>query len=209
MSKVIEKKLFIILLIACYIVIFSVLAKAGGMGSKMGGTTAYTNLYSTSGMSGMGGHSNNTTTYYNSADFYRTNSLLGYPSYNTYSPYGYNYGSSLLSPSYSYAYGSPLSYNYANAYNGLSPLNGLYNNYSWGTPYGGTTSVVTGKNYTTEQSYTTYVPGGEVTTTVAEETETSAVPVSNYFGNLFGNSYYNNPYYGYGYGNTYGSPYLW
>jgi hypothetical protein len=210
MFKVIEKKIFIILLVACYIVIFSGLAKAGGMKSgSMGGTTYYT----TSGM-GSSGMGHNTTSYttYNTADFLRSNSLLGYNygypgyGYNTYSPYSYSYGSA-LSP-YSYGYGSSLApYSYANAYSGLSPLSGLYNNYSWGNPYGATTSVVTGENYTQEQTYTQYVPGGEVSTTIGKETETTRVPISYgygaaspFYGNLLGLGNTYNNLYGYGYG---------
>jgi hypothetical protein len=217
MIKVIEKKIFILLLIACFIVIFSGLAKAGGM-SKSGGmsTTSYSPYYTTSSskMGGMHGSSTNYTSYYNTADFARTNALLGYTGYN---PYSYNWGVGT----------TPYGYNYANAYSGLSPysLGGAFNNYGWG----GTTSVVTGENYTTEQSYTTYVPGGEVTTTVGKETETTVVPVQNlfgntygygysnplglgntYYGNLYGNTYLNNPLYGYGYGSSYSNPYyLW
>jgi hypothetical protein len=93
-----------------------------------------------------GGHSKGST-YYPSYYPYtgRVNSALGYP--------GYGY-SSLYSPYSSY---------------GLGNLFGL-GGYGYPGSYGG---VVTSKDYGVEQSYTTFVPGGAVTTSVSEGTEVS------------------------------------
>jgi len=191
MFKVIEKKFFILLIVVVSMVVVPFLAEAGGMGgmsSKHGSTT-----YVVSG--------SNYANYYSPT---RANSLL-YPSTYT-SPY-YNYGSLYSGGLNGYNYGTPYTYG----------LNG----YTYGSPYTysglnalnfGQQQVVTGKEYTQEQSFTQYVPGGEVTTTLGETTETAVIPsygslLSPYNYNYgLGTGYLGNAYnYGYGYNYPYNS----
>ena len=172
------------------------LATAGGMG---GG--------------GMGGgkHSSGTT-------YVVTNSRLGGSYGNLYSsPYRYT----SAYPYSGYNYGSP-SYGGFNSYNYGSPSYGGFNSYNYGSPYsyGGLNSwnfgqqqVVTGKEYTQEQSFTRYVPGGEITTTVGEDTETAIInPYSNQYNyglgaGYLGNNYGYNNYPGYGFNTGYNNLY--
>jgi hypothetical protein len=149
------------------------------------------------GMGKTSKHGSSTYTYYTGTN--RLGSYLGtYPNYysNYYSPFRTN---SVIYPS---TYTSPYNYGSLYSYGGLNPWN-----------YG-QQEVVTGKEYTQEQSFTRYVPGGEITTTIGEDTETTVInPYGNlynynyglgtgYLGNTFGYGY--NPYqYNYGYNNLY------
>ena len=149
MSKVIEKRNFILLFIVLSMVCVPFLAEAGGMGGKSSGMST----------------KHNTTSY-----VYTNNSRLG--SLGAYYPSTYK---SLYNSAYSpYRYTSayPYTTSYARPY-GTTQAYGLgtwpYNNYGYGQ------TVVTGKDYNVEESFTRYVPGGEVTTTVGETTETSTV----------------------------------
>lgn len=88
-----------------------------------------------------------------------------YPTYSTtYSTYP-TVLNSVLPSAYSCVYNLNQPYLFNNTF--TSPLLG-----SAGYPVG----QVTTKDYTVEQSRTTYVPGGEVTTTVSQGTEISTVP---------------------------------
>jgi len=144
------------------------------------------------GMGGSMGMSNTSSTYYTYPSTTRLQSAWP-TNYSTYTnPYRYT---SALYPN-TYSYGNYYTPQYS--YGGLSPYN-----------FGQT--AVTGKDYTVEQSFTQYVPGGEITTTVGEETETSTFPTYNslspYSYNYgLGTNYFGNAY-NYGYGLNTLSPY--
>ena len=204
MSKVIERKNFIILFVALCMVFIPLIAEAGGGGMKKGG------------MGGMSGMSGGNTNYSNYNYTNRGGSYLtSYPGYSygtprySYGTPGYNYSvpryNSVLTPTIGT---SPYNYNWGSQYS----LGGGLNSYG----YGSGVIPVTTKDYTVEKSYTQYTPGGAVTTTFGEITDNDYIsvgsPYSNNYGwgaGLLGNSYnYGLNSYGLGnYGLGVSSPY--
>ncbi len=157
-----------------FIIILSVPALAmGGHGGGMGGCCG-----------GMGGGYSYYPSYATGAGRY-SNVLGYYPGGygNIYS--GYPLMNTIGRPVYG---GGAYGYPYASS---VMPYatQGLYN------PY------VTGRNLLYEQSYTTYVPGGEVTTTIGEGSTIPVNPFMNY--NPYGYGYSYNPYSYGGYGTGY------
>lgn len=194
MFKVIEKKFFILLIVVLSMMVVPFLAQAGGMG----------------GMSSMSSkHGSTAYTYY--TDSSRLGSYYTSPYYSNYYNYNPLRTTSVLYPN---TYGTPYNYGSLYSYGGLNPLTYGY----------GQQQVVTGKEYTQEQSYTQYVPGGEITTTLGETTETSVLnPYSNFLSPYtynynygLGTGYLGNAYnygigttYPYNYGYNYGLNYLY
>lgn len=186
MLNVKSKKDIIPFLIAISILLIPVLVEAGG-GHNKGGSSLYNiasyGMYD-SGCCGGSSYNYLYPSYYQSNG--RTLSGLGnYPSYSYYPT-----RSNSILPSYS---SYPLMSNYNQLYSlGNSGLNygfnyGLNSIYPWGQ------SQVTSKDYTVEQSRTTYLPGGSITNTVSESTEITLFPqlgsYMNYLNpyNTFGN----------------------
>jgi len=115
-----------------------------------------------------------------------------YPAYsNSYLPYANTYSAyptvlnSILPSAYSGVYNLNQPYLLGNTYTGNTYTSPLWGNTGYNYPVG----QVTTKDYTVEQSRTTYVPGGEVTTTVSQGTAISTVPQ---YAPLLSTSY--NPY---------------
>lgn len=164
------------------------------------------------GMGGMGGMSGSgmSTLYTTQPQYYyttgRTNAYsYGYPNYYNTGYYNTGY------------------YTYPRYNTVVTPTTTIP--YNWGSPYvlggwpynyGGNTVPVTTKDYTVEKSYTQYLPGGELTTTLGETTDTDIISVSNNLfpynqtygygaGSLLLNPYYSN----YGYPYHWGSTFIW
>ena len=132
--------------------------------------------------------------YFNYPVYYQSAGRNGFALGTSYPGYSYYY------PAYTTAYSAyPVALNIAlpSAYSSLYNLNQPYQSGNpfisslWGnTGYSYPIGQVTTNDYTVEQSRTTYVPGGEVTTTVSKGTEISTVPPYN----PLLSTLYNNPY---------------
>ena len=153
---------------------------AGGMGGK---SSSYSMGKSHSGM--------NTNNYSYYQDYNRLGTTWGTsPSYYNTNPY---YNTTYRTNPY---YNTTSRYNSAiTPYTGstLWNTNSLYPVNSGWNPYGATQEVVTDKDYTVEQSYTQFTPGGAVTTSVSETTDTTVIPTTSPWSLGYSNAYpYNN-----------------
>jgi len=166
----IKKNIFIIL-IAISVFLIPVLVEAGMSGSKGGHMTSSYNPY------------NYSSNYYG-----RNDSALGlYESIYGGGLYGGTYGGGLYGGTYGGGlyggtYGGGLyGGTYGGGLYGSTFGGGLYGSTFGGGLYGGLygnsgLNQVISNEYTTEQSQTWYVPGGEYTTTISESTEISTIP---------------------------------
>jgi hypothetical protein len=199
MCKLFDIKKFVILFTIMMMLAIPVFVKAGGHGG-MGSM----------GMGGMGGHGSAYGYGYGGYGYTPTTTEAALLS-GRYTPYPTVLGGGLYSSPYSYSpyrLGSVLGTGLGYAYPGSLGLGayglggyglggyglggyglGGYGLGGYGLGYPGG-PVVTSKDYDVEQSYTTYVPGGAVTTTVSEGTEVTT-PVNPYMlGNPFYGSFY-------------------
>jgi hypothetical protein len=161
-----KAKKYLIVLMGIIAILAPVLVEAHGGGGGGGGGCCGQNLsYSY-------GSYLNYPLYYQSAGR-NGNAFSVYPGYSYYPAYSTSYS----------AYPTVLNSALPSAYSGVYNLNQPYllgNTFTsplWGnTGYSYPVGQVTSNDYTIEQSRTTYVPGGEVTTTVSQGTETTTVP---------------------------------
>jgi len=162
MLRELDSKIPVVLLTIMMMVLIPAFALAGGHG---GG-----------GMSGGMGGCCGGSSYYSYYPSTNTASWLlgGGSPYSTILGNPYGYGGYGYSPSYGIGYGGYGGY----PYNTASSLLG-------GGLYGYSGGIVTGKDYGIEQSYTTWVPGGAVTTSVSENTQVS-YPYGGLLGGLGG-----------------------
>jgi hypothetical protein len=178
MLPYIDKKHVAVILGIVYITLLPLFAEAGHKNQSSNyysylpnyASSFYVQDYDSGGCCGHGSSYDLNSYYY--TDLGRTQSAFGLYPYSSYSPFGIGSLSSFSGYPYSLGYTQP--YSLGNLGLGYTTYPS-FGNFGYTSSWGGLTQTISNE-YTAEQSYTRYVPGGEITNSVSESTEITTFP---------------------------------